>query len=65
MIVYAVPEQVFMAVYGYLKKKPFEEVEQIVNALNASVVRNEIPDAKPQQTPPPVPKEATNDEKGA
>lgn len=45
MIVYSVPEPVFMAAYNYLQGKPFNEVNQILTALNSSVQRVTVPDA--------------------
>ena len=47
MVVYSVPEQVFMALYKYIQDKPFSEVNQLVAALNSSVQRVEVPNPTP------------------
>jgi hypothetical protein len=51
MVVFKVPEQVFMAVFNYIQTRPFNEVNQIVNAMVTQVTREDVPEPQPPTAP--------------
>lgn len=48
--VFQVPEQLIQAAIQYLSTKPFNEVNQLLNALFATAKAVEVPD-QPQEAP--------------
>lgn len=43
-VVIALPEQVMGAVFTYLQSRPYNEVNQLVAAVNSQAQRVEVPD---------------------
>lgn len=62
MVVFQVPEQVFMATFNYVQGRPYNEVNQIVNALITQVQRLDV---TPPTPPVPPMADPVPDENGA
>ncbi len=61
MKLFQVPEQLFQATLNYLSTKPYNEVNQLIQAIAGSVRVVEIPDAQPA----PPEKTSDGDKNGA
>lgn len=61
MKAFQVPEQLFQATVNYMATKPYNEVNQIMNALFTGTKVVEIPDVQAPPAPPAAPSKGTDD----